>query len=487
MNIILLVVDTLRYDYIRFHGKNDWIQTPNFDRLAEKSWVFDRCFANSYPTMPHRRDVITGQYGDPFNRWMPLQVNRAPAIPQALKAADYCTQLIHDTPHVGNGGMGFDWPFHAWTFIRGAEVDRPWIGGPNPNLPDNWARDPLFDCCEDSVFHGGDSKLIPYIRANRKRRAHEDWNAARLFRTAAEFAHDNAERRNDRYDPFFLWLDCFDPHEPWDIPPEYARMYDADPDYNGRIDPRGFIHWRNADLPEAAKKRISAWYAGKVSWVDRWFGELSRALEETGLDRNTAVILTADHGTNVGERGIFSKGIIIREQEAHVPLIVHVPGRGAGRSDSWVQPQDIFATTMGIAGLSTPPEIEESFDLIALAERGEKSPRTLAISGQAAHTWQSANRACKFTVFGEEWYSPVGLRRQDSQLYAYGELPDVAAAHPDVVQRLREAGLQEMKRRGATDEQIEWFRSEGKNDFPKVAQTEPPGWSSYWGRNYQKW
>ena len=337
---------------------------------------------------------------------------------------------------------------------------------------------------------GGEFKYIPYVRANRHRRKYEDWNAAQLFLTVAEFLQDNAERRSNRYDPFLLWVDCFDPHEPWDIPPEYARMYDKDPNYDGVIDPRAFENWKDPDMPQTAKDRIAAWYAGKVSWVDRWFGEAMLALEETGLGKNTAVIVTADHGTNVGERGIFSKDTVIREQEAHVPLIIHVPGRGAGRSEMWVQPQDIFNTVMRIADAQTPKGVQESYDVLSAAERGAATPREFAISGQSAHTWERAERPVKFTVFDEEWYLLVGLKPEQSQLYRYGCLPNVVKDHPDVAARLREQGLGEMLRRGATPELVEWLRSEGCQpfpSFPSVRRVEPEGWSSYWGRNYQKW
>ena len=119
MNIILIIIDTLRYDYVGANG-NGRIQTPNMDRLAGESRCFDRAFCSSFPTIPHRTDVMTGQYGRPFNPWKPLAFD-APALPWLLAGAGYATQLIHDTPHLVNGGHNFDWPFHAWTFVRGAD------------------------------------------------------------------------------------------------------------------------------------------------------------------------------------------------------------------------------------------------------------------------------------------------------------------------------------------------------------------------------
>lgn len=487
MNIILLVIDTLRYDYVGFHGKNGWIQTPNLNRLAAKSWVFDRCLINGFPTMSHRRDVITGQYGDPFNLWMPLQVNGVPTIPRALAEKGYCTQLIHDTPHMVNGGMSFDWPFHAWTFIRGAEVDRPWIGGPVPQLPDNWARDPLFDTMDAGLFEGKAFRFIPYVRANRNRRDDRDWHSAKLFGAGIEFLRDNAGRGDSHRAPFFLWLDSFDPHEPWDVPPEYARMYDADPNYDGRIDPRGFLFGDASEISEAAQRRVAAWYAGKVTWVDRWVGELLDALEESGLEKNTAIVVTADHGTNLGERGIFRKDIVVREQEAHVPLMIHVPGQGQGRTSLLVQPQDIFRTIMNIAGAETPASVQESYDVLSLAKEGKDSPRRIAIAGHGVHSWPHSKRSSLFTVFDEDEYLLVSHRPEQEELYLYGSLVNEAKQRPEVVESLREKGLMELVRRGGNPALIDWVKSQGTTPFPKTRTVEPAGWTSYWGRNYLQW
>ena len=168
---------------------------------------------------------------------------------------------------------------------------------------------------------GGNIKrlLLTYARANRHRRDPEDWNAAQLFSRAADFLRDNRKRDN-----FFLWLDCFDPHEPWDSPPDYVRLYDDTPGYDGRIDPRAFYPgargMKNGVFPPGVYDRQRALYAAKVSWMDHCFGKVLDALEETGLADNTAIFFTADHGTNLGERGGFGKTGIVNEQEAHVPL-----------------------------------------------------------------------------------------------------------------------------------------------------------------------
>jgi arylsulfatase A-like enzyme len=473
MNLVLVIIDTLRYDYISANG-NDWIQTPNMDRLASRSWVFDYSFNNAYPTIPHRNDVITGRYGRPFHKWGPLPFDVV-TLPRVLAEAGYATQLIHDTPHMANGATHFDAPFHAWSFIRGAEVDRPWIDA-RSEWPENWTRDPTYDFVSDHELM--DNHVIPtYARANRKRKQHEDWNAAQLFLTAAEFLEDNATRDN-----FFLWIDCFDPHEPWDTPPEFMKLYDRREGYDGRLDPRSFVGRNAPHLDEETCRHIAAQYAAKVSWVDHWFGRFLDALEATGLDRNTAILLTADHGTNVGERGRFGKGYPVREQEAHTPFMVCVPGGGSGRSDLLVQPQDVFATLLRIANVPMPAgEGFGSYDVLSLAQQGQRTPRDLVVASRSAQQWSSNQEGILYTAFDREWYLECALKPEDCLLTRMGTLENVQQDHPDIVETMRAEALDEMERRGTDPKLMAWLCSEGDLPFPTDARLsdfcpEPEGW-----------
>jgi arylsulfatase A-like enzyme len=480
MNIIVLVIDTMRYDHIAANG-HPVMKTPSFDRLTESGWAFDRSYASSYPTIPHRTDALTGRYGAPLHAWKPLDTDVV-TIPRALADAGYCTQLIHDTPHLVNGGHGFDFPFHAWTPVRGAEVDRPWLDDSTDLLP-NWRLDPLFDAYD--LRRVLTSNTDTYMRANRKRQADEDWNCARLWLTASEFLRDNARR-----DKFFLWVDCFDPHEPWDAPPEMMRLYDQTPGYDGLIDPRAF-HFRNApDLPEAAFQRVKAAYMAKASWVDRWLGVFLDTLEETGLAEPTAAVLTADHGTNVGERGKFGKGYPVREGEARTPFIVRAPGGGSGRSDLIVQPQDLFATVMALAGLPTPASLD-SHDVLALAQQRSAGPRRIALAGRvASEHWAKPEDVC-CTVFDGEWYLELTPDPERQALTKEGTIENVAADHPDLVAGLREAGIAELDRRGCDPRLVAWLRGGGEGTFPfgcrySGARPAPNGWRPYFGQIYHE-
>ncbi len=497
MNIILCIIDTLRYDYVRANGANDRIETPNLDRLARESLAFDHAYAASYPTIPHRTDMMTGEfawaYRGPFHPWMPLPFD-VPTLPRLLAQNGYATQLIHDTPHLVNGGHAFDYPFAAWTFLHGAEVDRPWIDDQVLTPLENWGHDPLFDAMEPGVLSGGTRRmLLSYARANRNRTRPEDWNAAKVFLKGAEFLRDNATRGSTREDSFFLWLDCFDPHEPWDVPPEFVRRYDRSPGYDGRVDIRAFDsavrNPKGGVFPPGVRERLTAYYAGKVTWVDRWFGEILRALEETGLDRNTAIVLTADHGTNLGERGGFGKTGVANEQEAHVPLLVHLPGETGpvGRSEVIVQPQDIAATLLGIAGVERP-EAWVGRDLLDPVERVGAEPRAVAIAGQSVESWRGDPRQTLFSVFSHEWYLNLAADPAACRLFEHGSVEDVAESYPGIVTDLREAGLAEASRRGTHPKLMAWMQSEGRAPFPAECTqwVGPPNWRTYWENVYEE-
>ncbi|MCZ6633098.1 MAG: sulfatase [bacterium] len=476
MNIILILIDTLRYDYVGAND-NDWIETPNLDRLAAQSWCFDRAFSASFPTIPYRTDVMTGRYGSPFHVWKPLPFD-ARTLPWTLAEAGYATQLIHDTPHLVNGGHAFDYPFHTWTFIRGAEVDRSWIND-EAKWPNNWCKDPLFDLLGDEADQTRHN--FTYARTNRGRHNLDDWNCAGLFNTAAQFLKDNTRRDN-----FFLWIDCFDPHEPWDVPPEFMLKYDKTPGYDGRLDPRAFQQARsNPDLPDAAKARIKASYAAKVTWMDHCFGRFLEALDSTGLSKNTAVILAGDHGTNVGERGKFGKGAPVHEQEIHIPLFIKTPEGDTGRTSNIVQPQDYFPTILNLAGVPIPEDLD-GYDVLSCAQKGEDGPRKLALAG-TARGW-SAQRGF-FTVFDQDATLEWHPNPEDCTLTPYGSLENIAANHPDRVKQLHVDGIAELARRGADPRLIDWLKNGAEGAIPEDCPLfdgwpGPPGFRTYFARAY---
>ena len=129
---------------------------------------------------------------------------------------------------------------------------------------------------------------------------------------------------------FLLFVDEFDPHEPFDTPEPYASMYDDDwtdpahliwPPYSVGAVEKGVISERDG-------RQIRAQYGGKLTMIDAWFGRVLDALDRTGRCADTAVIVCTDHGHYLGEKDIWGKpGCPIYEPLGHIPLLVRVAGR----------------------------------------------------------------------------------------------------------------------------------------------------------------
>ena len=137
-----------------------------------------------------------------------------------------------------------------------------------------------------------------------QRASEEDYFAPQVFRSATKWLE-----QNHRCDRFFLYVDCFDPHEPWDSPPYYRDLYY--PGYKGKevMMPTYTDDYRTY-LTEDELKRMKANYAGEVTMVDHWFGFFMNKVRLLGLDKNSLIVVISDHGHLLGEKtftGILKK------------------------------------------------------------------------------------------------------------------------------------------------------------------------------------
>jgi arylsulfatase A-like enzyme len=172
------------------------------------------------------------------------------------------------------------------------------------------------------------------------------------MRAAATWLRDGAP--DDA--PFLLFVDEFDPHEPFDTPEPWAGRYD--PDWEGEL-----LIWPPYDVGAVAAGRLSeregrhirANYGSKLSMIDHWAGQVFDALTERGLWESTAVIVCTDHGHYLGEKDIWGKpGVMQYEPLGHIPLLVHWPGAPGGASCAALTTNvDINATLVDVFGVGT--------------------------------------------------------------------------------------------------------------------------------------
>ena len=210
MNIIVIIADTFRRDYMGVYG--GWAKTPHLDALASESVRFTNFFAASYPTGPNRKDFHTGRFTFTYHswgsRWQPVDT----LIAEMLRREKYVTAIIGD--RICNSA--FDLRFQYAEFILGQ--------GPRRLHPLDMEL-PLP--ADERKLRTPRIRLQAILENETLWKGEEDHFCAQTMRAAHRWI-ENFGRRNQ---PFFLVVDTFDPHEPWDPPRYYIDRYD--PDYEG--------------------------------------------------------------------------------------------------------------------------------------------------------------------------------------------------------------------------------------------------------------
>jgi arylsulfatase A-like enzyme len=388
-NAIIVVMDTLRADHIGAYG-NDWIKTPTLDALADESIVFTHAFPECIPTIPMRRTLHTGLRTWPFREWTPdkgdivplLGWQRIPeeqvTIAETILLDGYQTGFVTDTFHYFRPSKNFHRGFQQFIWVRGQEAD-PWRSTVNVDPKEVEALiEPGLDGSEAYLES---FQAAQYLANQAWREKEEDYQAPRVFREAINWLEENKEVQK-----FFLLVDSFDPHEPWDPPQKYVDLY-ADPNYDGPavIDPR---YGSSDNLTEAQLQHMRDRYAAEVTMVDHWLGRFLDQARDLGMLENTLLVVTSDHGHQLGEHGLTGKvprGLW--NELTDVPLMVRRPdGIGAGtRVDSFAQHHGIVPTVLG--ALDVAPQVAmPGIDLLALAADRAQPPEHVSY-GYHDYSW----------------------------------------------------------------------------------------------------
>ncbi len=387
MNIILIITDTMRRDHLGLYGC-ERVKTPNLDRLAEQSYVFENAYAASFPTVPNRMDVMTGRFTFIEAGWQPLPRD-ATVLAEVLGEAGYTTMMIADTPHILANGYMFQRGFSGWEWIRGQENDR-WRTAPaDPPLP-----------AHPSKLRNPET-VRQHLRNIATRRGEQDCFCARTMQTACDWLGENRDQ------DFFLYVDTFDPHEPWDPPQSYVDMYD--PGYTGEQVTYP-VYGKCDYMTERELEHMRALYAAEVTLVDAWVGRLLERVEELGLLDDTAIIYTTDHGFYHGERGWTGKTFIweggsadmpLYSEVARIPLMIRLPeGERSRRLRCFAQPPDLMPTILDLAGVQTPATVQ-GMSLVPAMSGGPDFTRPLAISTPSLAIAPSGGRPT--TVVEGDW------------------------------------------------------------------------------------
>jgi arylsulfatase A-like enzyme len=301
-NVLLIVLDgaaALRmgtYGYTRS-------TTPEIDRLAGESVVFDQAITQAVYTVASIGSVLTSQY--PERHQSVSFADRLPAsavtLPGLLSQAGILTAGFSGNAVV-SAAFGLDRGYDEFYPVRELE----------------------------GYTGHGDSVL----------RAFSDW------------LENEGERR------FFAYVHFREPHFPYNPPPPYDTRFEPSQPF-----PEGIVEWqvvenfnraagRGEEVPNEVVRRVQGLYDGNMAYVDNLVGQMLTKLEESGLHGKTAVILTADHGEALFEHGYIGHNTQLYEESIRVPLVVKLPGLAPGRVSDVVELIDLAPTVLELMGLS---------------------------------------------------------------------------------------------------------------------------------------
>ena len=327
-NVLLIVWDTVRAQNLGLHGYRRRT-TPNLERWAQSSTVFEQASSTSPWTLPSHASMFTGEWPQELStNWETgLDSSRHPVLAEVLARRGYAT-----------GG------FVANTYYCGNEL--------------GLARG--FSHYEDYVVSFGELLVSSTLVRNV---VNSSW-----FRSLTGY-HDNFPRRSARdinnqflawHDaigsrPFFAFLNFYDAHETYLPPPPYDEMFGPGPVQGGPEviqDVRRSLRFDWPKRPAVEIEREVNTYDGAIAYLDEELNNLMLALQSRGVLDNTIVIVTSDHGEQFGEHGLFLHGNSLYRPLLHVPLVMRYPpaipaGRRVG---AFVSLRDLSATILELAG-----------------------------------------------------------------------------------------------------------------------------------------
>jgi arylsulfatase len=387
-NILFIMTDQFRSDALGVNG--GWAKTPNLDKIAEEGTNFTRCYTNSPVCMPARLSLATGRYPHNTNIWLNCTTTmpaKTPTWMQAVRAAGYRTSVYGKTHlYVHEGDLrDRESLLNAYGMD---DIDE--IGGPGAS---SWVMSHMTNQWKEKGL------LEPYREDYNERVANKKYVARPSVLPFEENADVYVAQKAIEYleayekdQPWCCWVSFGGPHEPWDAPDEYSKLYnpndmpppvkreDAD-----RNTPAGHLYERLAspkshpDFLPGEIGALRANYAGKVTLIDEQIGRIIKLVEEKGELENTVIIFTSDHGELNGDYGLIFKETFL-DGSARIPMIVRIPGAKEGIVHRKpVELLDVGPTLVELAG-GVLEHNQFGVSLVPVVKGGNTPPREDALS-----------------------------------------------------------------------------------------------------------
>ena len=356
-NVVLITVDAFRADHLGACG-NPWIHTPAMDLLAQYSALS----CNTYPGQPQTNPAIASLFTSTPPAVHGVRVHMVDrladsfdTLAETLQRQGFTTAAVIPWTSLEPAFSGFHQGFHTYeAFV----VNEP----PVLQNPATAALAAVYRRVTDQVALGSAVEAVLGIRqgAEADIDGRADVTASAALTWLSNYADDGR---------FFLWIHFFDPHYPWTPPEPWDQLYDQG--YAGRYDGgMGFVYEMREGVFEPDARDVQylrALYASEVTYADHYIGQVLGYMARSELLENTIVVLTADHGESLGERGswwpngeywlhgddLYSPGI-------QVPLIIYDPrtDRQQRVLSAAIQHIDVMPTILDLVGIPIPRQAQ---------------------------------------------------------------------------------------------------------------------------------
>lgn len=357
LNVLFIIADDLTATAVSSYG-NKACQTPNIDKLASEGVKYTKAYCQ-YPVCgPSRASFMSGYYPNATTTfgYISGRENIGPnrkTWSQLFKDNGYYTARVSKIFHMGV-------PIDIETGSNGTDDEASWTERYNSQGPE-WKAEGEAELVQgnpDGKIERKGGNVMTIVKADGNDLVHSDGKTAEK---ACELI------RNHKKEAFFIAVGFVRPHVPFVAPKKYFDpfpFYDIkmpeyiDGDWDD-IPKRGinYVTSINGQMsPDQEKKAVAAYYAS-VSYMDAQVGKVINTLKEEGLEDNTIVIFTSDHGFHLGEHKFWMK-VSLHEESVRVPLIIKVPGKKAAVCNSFAELLDLYPTISELAGLKTSKHLQ---------------------------------------------------------------------------------------------------------------------------------
>lgn len=434
-NVLFLIVDDLTTTLGCYGDKV--ARTPNMDALAARGVRFQQAYTQFALCNPSRCSFLTGCYPErtkvyDLSTSLRVALPDVVTLPQAFKNAGYMSGRIGKVFHVPDPKTKLDTELPAplnldTVILREAKLAQESEGDLSDPVRTKGRKDVSYNKPYGPSAHP-DQDFTDFAIADRTMRTLEAWQGK----------------------PFFLAVGFIRPHTPFVAPKAFFTAIDRSqivlPPFfqeggeDLKLMPAAALRPNNnlfalkqADKKEAVDARLA--YEASASWTDSQIGRVLAKLKELKLEESTIVVLTGDHGYQLGEHGLWAKQTLF-EGSCHVPLIVAAPGVKPGVCKGLVEQVDIYPTLTGLAGLPTPASVQGKSLQPLLADPSGKGKTVVFSTMISTHTKLMGHSVSTDRFRYVEWDEGRGGR----QLYDHQTDPDELrnlADQPNQADRLK--------------------------------------------------